>query len=543
MPSSPVSGIAGAARVQRLNMKGLRRAEKHGKRSDASGLRRRVNSEKPLVWPDPDGLDLEALYERHIDGAFVPKGDTVMLHNLVQFPTELIGADEPDRMLEAGRLFCEKVYGPTSVVAARIDLDEKGRHVVDVFVVPVYQKKTKHTTKKAVSISRHLKELAKSLGLVNDYNRRQDEKRNERKTEDDKRGYSDPKAKTIGDNITEPNLYMQGVALQTAFYEFMRDEMGLVGVKRGHQKRAPGFDWLTPEMEQLRRQREDVAQAKAVQQLVEIGIKKWVRGELRVKVEDGQAVSITGAGSEIMNASKAEFVAVLDALTPFGVAAESARALRRQAEADKALARLALAAAQDDREKGAQARAAVDADRKAAAAEKAGAQEIRRQAEADKASAQSALIAAQNDRDQAATARAAADVDRKAAAAEKMEADGARATAHEFAEDAAIDRARAARELAAVQDERQLLRTVLAGVHELVKAAEPALQWLRQRYDALTAKTPPAMMKPYQEALSVADKLSRLGREVPASSTAESKEALTAGQMAAMRKALGNGRQ
>lgn len=377
MPPSSASGFSGAARVQRLDLAGIEAAEKHGKRLDWSSMQRHVRSVEPLVWPEPDGLDLMALYEKHIEGVFVPSGQTKMLHNIVQFPKGLISEDEPGRMLEGARNFIESVYGPESVVAARIDQDEKGRHVVDVFVVPIYEKKTKHTTKRAVSISKQLKDLAKKHGMVDEYNQRVEEKnalksadraglrgsliRNklenpvllrsaqngisdrsdltrlftrdrgnksrrsaaavagvqrlpERELAQDERndarllvqragrvgvhqqpldrgvryqvvtleggrpeavpdhtgkaargrdpvGRKPVRAGAPGALISDPNLFMQGVALQSELHLFLRDEMGLEGVQRGRQKKAIGPDWLAAEQLDIQRKREAVEAA------------------------------------------------------------------------------------------------------------------------------------------------------------------------------------------------------------------------------------------------------------------------------------------
>lgn len=374
VPPSSASGFSGAARVQRLDLAGIASAEKHGKRLDWSSMQRHVRSVEPLVWPEPDGLDLMALYERHIADVFVPGGQTKMLHNIVQFPKDLISEDEPERMLEGARKFIESVYGPESVVAARIDQDEKGRHVVDVFVVPIYVKKTTHTSKRAVSISKHLKDLGKKHGLVDEYNQRVEEKnaiksadraglrasliRNklenplslrsaqngisdrsdltrlftrdrgnasrrsavavagvqrlpERELAQDERngvgvlvqraerfgvqqqpldrgmryqvvsaegertavvpdhtgkaardrdpvGRKPVRAGAAGELITDPNLFMQGVALQSELHLFLRDEMGLEGVQRGRQKKAIGPDWQSPELLNIQRKREAV---------------------------------------------------------------------------------------------------------------------------------------------------------------------------------------------------------------------------------------------------------------------------------------------
>lgn len=544
MPISPVSGISGAARVQRLDLDGIRKAERHGKRLDWSSMQRRVRSADPLVWPEDRGLDLMELYERHIEGVFVPGGDTKMLHALVQFPKDLISENEPELMLSGARRFVERVFGPESVVAARIDQDEKGRHVVDVFVVPIYEKKTKHTTKRAVSISKHLKELAEKQGLVEDYNKEAEEKNkaiaasraelrsslirkrlpspaslrsntdgvpsrsdlarlftrppgarssgmasavaslrglSRRELDQDEldreighdrvvfsprrsgiqqqllgRGLRHPDGPAEGEQrshsadhtptavtasatgrkpvgpagragsrgpkqIDGPNLFMQGVALQNELHVFLRDEMGLANVQRGHQKRAPGFDWLSSEQLDIRRKREAaldlVFEAEAAMKVaaqIEAGANKIFDRATRDQSEaiaDRTAAAKARADAEAERAAAAEArrlietekaavrAAQLQATQQAAVAAqkrEQARLEAQEAAAQKQASEAALADAQAARNaarvelaKAAEARktaeaalAAIDADRRAAEADRESASETRKQADA-----------------------------------------------------------------------------------------------------------------------------------------------------------------
>lgn len=240
MVRSVVAGVSGSARIRRLKLHELAGQEAHGRREDVTGKARQINQTPPLTTT---GLDLVDLRKRHIEGAMVPGGDTVALHLLLQFPTDLVDAGKPDDpeagrwMLDHARRFATTVFGEQAVFADRLDRDEKGRHVVDVFLAPKYIKRTKHSEKQAVSISKHLKDLAVKHGQF-----------------DPAAGKTSAKGKTI----LGPNLHDQGAALQTAFFEYLRDEAQLAGVQRGSRKRSAGDDWVSPEQVALKIQQEDL---------------------------------------------------------------------------------------------------------------------------------------------------------------------------------------------------------------------------------------------------------------------------------------------
>lgn len=204
--NGPVSGKAGAVRIQRLGGVALAAAEAHGKRNDALGKARSIDGAPPVTTT---GLDLNDLYEAHIKGAHVPKSGTKALHMLLQFPKELVDGEDADLMLHHSRRFAESVFGDAAEFSNRVDRDEGSRHVVDLFLAPKYEKKTKHTSKLAVSTSIHLKALAEKHGRA-------------------------------------PTLRGQGQALQDAWHQYLQREMGL-DVQRGSPKRFPGSDWQTPE--------------------------------------------------------------------------------------------------------------------------------------------------------------------------------------------------------------------------------------------------------------------------------------------------------
>jgi hypothetical protein len=211
-----VSGVAGSIRLKQLKANDLTVAEKHGKRLDESSKRRSVIDAPPIT---SSGLELRDLYRGHVEGAFIPEGTKFCAHHLlIQFPKDLVDGNQGDWMLERARGFAERVFGDQAVFADRLDRDERSRHVVDLFVAPKYVKKTKRTEKVAVSMTRHLKLLAKKHGRP----------------------------------PTPPGI---GSALQDELFEYFK-EIGLERVQRGGEKELPGKDWRSSEMlrsEQLNR--------------------------------------------------------------------------------------------------------------------------------------------------------------------------------------------------------------------------------------------------------------------------------------------------
>lgn len=204
-----VCGVAGAARIKNIDRAGLARAEKHGKRLDKTGKARAINDVPPVTTT---GLDLQALYEKHVEGAFVPKAKSSAMHLLIQFPTDLVDGADADYMLRHARGFAERVFGDKAIFADRVDRDEQSQRVVDLFLAPRYMKTTKHESKPATSTTYHLKMLADAHG-------------------------------------EKPLPFGYGRALQTAFFEYMRDVMQLEGVERGRAKAVPGQDWKSAEQQ------------------------------------------------------------------------------------------------------------------------------------------------------------------------------------------------------------------------------------------------------------------------------------------------------
>jgi len=207
MKKSPVAGISGSIRAVCLSKADLTAAERHGKRLDATSQARAISKDPPVTTT---GLDLQKLYEKHVKDVFVPKCKTIAKHIIIQFPKDLVDGENPSYMLRHARRIVETIFGDQAVFADRVDRDEQGRYIVDIFVAPKYTKKTKHTSRLAVSVSVHEEALAEKYGRKN-------------------------------------TPWGRGQAMQDAIYEYFRDVMLLPGVKRGDPKAAPGPDWKSAE--------------------------------------------------------------------------------------------------------------------------------------------------------------------------------------------------------------------------------------------------------------------------------------------------------
>lgn len=217
--SGEKAGLVGAVRQKAIGWPDLANMERHGKREDASGQRRRVRDDAPLLFGT---LDLAEARKAHMEGVR-QSGRSACIHALVQFPTGLLdGASERDQqaMLDHAVEFLNQFHGGDAVFAARLDRDEQGRHTVDAFLLPRYefQYKDGRTARKA-SVSKFSKAEAKR-----------------RFGKDDRRS--------------------QGSALQDAFYEHLRDKMGLEGVLPPERKKTTTKDRLEPEELALKKDRQ-----------------------------------------------------------------------------------------------------------------------------------------------------------------------------------------------------------------------------------------------------------------------------------------------
>ncbi|MEZ0495133.1 hypothetical protein ACAX61_02390 [Sphingomonas sp. IW22] len=186
-----------------------------------------VRDASPITWV-PDGVEvdplaLEELYKKHVEGAFVPKGKGKVLHLLVKFPESVPVTEEADARaaLQLAVDFAQKLFGGAAVFAARMDRDEASLTNADLFLAPRYEKKTKHESKVAISLSRHLKNMTAKRGMLKD---------------------------------NREILRCQGAALQDEFSEYLRSR-GYQAM-RGQAKKTRSTDWVTPELYGAKRDRQ-----------------------------------------------------------------------------------------------------------------------------------------------------------------------------------------------------------------------------------------------------------------------------------------------
>lgn len=213
-------GLVGAIRQVALPLAKLAAAERHGKRQDQTSLMRRVRNEHPLVYGTLDLQDAQAL---HLQGVQRSRGSkTACIHALVQYPTSLIDADSFEgqyAMLMGAVDFMNRFHGQSAVFSARLDRDERGQHVVDVFLMPRYT----HVYKDGRTIT---------------------------KASPSKFSKAEAKRRYGRDDVRS-----QGSALQAAWHEYMRDVMQLPGVQPPQRKLIAVKDRLEPEEYGLRQDR------------------------------------------------------------------------------------------------------------------------------------------------------------------------------------------------------------------------------------------------------------------------------------------------
>jgi hypothetical protein len=274
----------------------------HELRKDFNGARRQVREVPPLIWSPyasgepPEALDrrgdedeeeekrlrqielerIKALievaaenrnfklmdaYEAHVEGARRnAAAHKLFQHAFLQFPTDIEITPKSEReMLAQGVAFINRTYGGNAVFHARLDRDERGRHGVDVFFAPRYAKTTAKGTEDWISLSKFSKELARDR-----FGQRQKTVKNP-KTKKFEPVFDKKTGKPV--MVWNDSGYFQGRALQDAFFEHLRDDMGLKWAVRGERKKTRDDDWKTPEEigaeKDLQRAREEAAEAKA----------------------------------------------------------------------------------------------------------------------------------------------------------------------------------------------------------------------------------------------------------------------------------------
>lgn len=159
-----------AIRCNALSLAALKAQEKHGKRLDKSSRSRRINNLDPIVG---GSLDLEDRLNEHTrDTRKNAAAKNVALHFIVRFPPEILTDDAPtpyqgkskeDRlrlMARQAAKFINEAHGGDAVFAVRVDRDEAGETIADVFACPKYTKTTKKAETTWTSLTKFGKELA-----------------------------------------------------------------------------------------------------------------------------------------------------------------------------------------------------------------------------------------------------------------------------------------------------------------------------------------------------------------------------------------------
>src|SRR5690606_13156874 len=144
--------------------------------------------------------------------------------------------DEAKAALKLAVEFAQDVFGGDAVFSARMDRDERSINNVDLFLAPKYTKKTKHTAKLAVSMTRHTKLLIEKHQIK------------------------------IKQESAKGSMAAQGQALQTEFANWL-NARGFEAV-RGRPKATLGDDWETPEVMGAKKDR--AAAEKALKEAKEI---------------------------------------------------------------------------------------------------------------------------------------------------------------------------------------------------------------------------------------------------------------------------------
>lgn len=152
------------------SMQSLVSMDRHGRRQDKSCEARCDKERSPdnLAWsssPAGDPLDVIGAFKHR-------KAETnakeyakapIALHMLLTVSPEWIQASgdmhdpkNPNnrKLFDQAKAWAEEKFGPGSVVAARMDMDEAGGGVVDIFVVPVHQVNQRGKTKNQISVNK-----------------------------------------------------------------------------------------------------------------------------------------------------------------------------------------------------------------------------------------------------------------------------------------------------------------------------------------------------------------------------------------------------
>lgn len=309
-----------AVRCNALNIKKLTQQELHGKRLDQSSQRRRINKTPPIVLEgSKGGLNLCDRLAAHINGAkknaaALKHGANVALHFIIKYPKEVLDDDGPTpfailnreqrkaRMMRQAIDFINETHGGNAVFAARLDRDETGETVVDVFAAPRYAKQTKKGSDDWVSLTKYGKALAV------------------KHQEEVIRRNPDQAKVSKGKPITSPRAI--GMSLQSEFAAFFERENG-VALSARTLKEHPGPDRLGIDEWKAAKAAMEAEEAAARQRAESIQADAETRAEVITSDAESRAAEITeDAESE---ASRVQI----------RIQASEQRQVRKEAEADK----------------------------------------------------------------------------------------------------------------------------------------------------------------------------------------------------------------
>ena len=250
-------GLAGSFRANALDAASLKAMENHGKRLDRAGELRRIREVDALIYdPYLCGLDVTKSHAAHVEGKRQNSGASkIALHAFIQFPTQLeITPENEQMMLDQAVAFVNKTHGGSAVFHARLDRDEAGKHGVDVFYSPTYDKTTKRGTEAWVSLSKFGRDLARErLG------QKQAEKLNPKTAKWEPQLDKDGNPKMVW----QDSSFFVGRVMQDEWFEHLRDEVGLSWVERGEQKVGRDPDRVEVEEYKVRKEAEKLGALQA----------------------------------------------------------------------------------------------------------------------------------------------------------------------------------------------------------------------------------------------------------------------------------------
>lgn len=254
-------GKSGSFRANSLTASDLSAMEAHELRLDHSGTLRSIRKDAdgepvpPLIYNPLRANSLTQAHAAHVAGAKVNKGaGKVCRHAFIQFPTDLkITPETEQMMLDQAVAFVNQTHGGKAVFWARLDRDEAGRHGVDVFFAPKYEKATKRGTATWISLTKFGKERA-----IERFGQRQDQRKNPKTMQ------FEPVTDANGDPVMVDcdSKYFQGRAFQDLWAEHLRNECGLDWVERGQKKVGRDPDRLEVEEYKLRQDHEKLTEAR-----------------------------------------------------------------------------------------------------------------------------------------------------------------------------------------------------------------------------------------------------------------------------------------